>query len=259
MAPRVSAVLLVLLLLVFPVASTATPLAAASTEPVAQSVQSQELASENTTLHVQLRPDGDARWRITERFNLSDGNDTRAFEQLGETFVAGDTDEGLIEQYRSASDAASSATGREMELTDVTREYVVDDGTGRLVLSFNWTNFAAVSGDRLLLEDAFYTPGGTWLTSLEAGQSLVISPPQGYDLTNSPQNSYIDGGNLRIDGSPATTFERGDLNIVYESDQSPNVTPTTTGTETNPRPTQRGDTPLRNSMTTLLVIGLLAA
>jgi len=139
-----------------------------------------------------------------------------------------------------------------MALQDISRDYAVDDGQGRLLLSFNWTNFAAVSGNQLLLEDAFYTPGGTWLTSLDEGYSLVISPPQGYDLTNSPQNSYIDNGDLRINGE--TTFERGDLNIVYESDQGPNGTANGTAT---PGPIQ-SDFPLWG-LGLLLVVGLVAA
>ena len=253
MAPRVSAVLLALLLLAFPAASAATPLVAAPSGSAAPSAQSQELASENTTLHVQLRPDGDARWRIVERFNLTDANDTRSFEQLGEAFVAGDN-ENVLAEYRAASDAASTATGREMELTDINREYVVDDGEGRLVLAFNWTNFAANTSGQLSLADAFHTPSGVWLTSLESGQSLVIAPPAGYDLTNSPQNSYIQDGNLRIDGSPTTTFRRGDLNIVYESDRSPNGTRTGTGSG----PATDGDVPLWAGMAVLLVIGLVA-
>jgi len=249
MALRVSAVLLALLLLAFPAVSVATPLAAAPDGSAAPSTQNQDLASENTTLYVQLHPDGDARWRITERFNLTDTSDTRAFEQLGETFVAGNSDENVLAEYRTASDAASAATGREMELTDINREYVVNDGEGRLVLSFNWTNFAAGGGDRLSLADSFHTPDGMWLTSLETGQSLVISPPPGYDLTNSPQNSYIQNGNLRIDGGPTTTFRRGDLDIVYENDQR-------NGTQTDPIP--GGDLPLWTGMTILLVIGLVA-
>jgi len=89
MAPRVSAVLFVLLFVALPVASAATPAASTHGGPAAQSTESQNLVSENTTFHVQLQPDGDARWTITESFVLADANDTRAFEQLGEAFVAG--------------------------------------------------------------------------------------------------------------------------------------------------------------------------
>ena len=252
MAPRVSAVLLALLFVVFPAASAATPVAVAPGEPAAQSTQAGALESENTTLRVQLRPDGDTQWRIIKTFNLTDANDTRAFERLREEFLTGTSDENLLGEYRRANDAAARATGREMELTDVSRDYDTSDGQGRLVVSFNWTNFAATDRSRLLLQDAFYTPGGTWLTSLDEGYSLVISPPQGYDLTNSPQNSYIDNGDLRINGE--TTFERGDLNIVYESDQGPNGTANGTAT---PGPIQ-SDFPLWG-LGLLLVVGLVAA
>jgi len=250
MAPRVSAVLLVLLFLVSPAASAATPLAAPPGEPAAQSTDAQALAPENTTFHAQLHPDGTARWRLILTFNLTDENDTRAFEDLGESFVDGDTEQNALPEFRSARSAAASATGREMALTNVSRDYVVDDGQGRLVLSFNWTNFAAANGTELRLEDAFYTPTGTWFSELKAGQSLVISPPPGYVLTNSPQNSYIDSGDLRINGE--TTFARGDLNIVYDSGPTPN------GTSTSD-PIQGGDFPLWTGVSILLIVGLVAA
>jgi len=249
MAPRASAVLLVLLFVTFPAASAATPATSHSVSPAAQSTGSQELAPENTTFHVQLRPNGDAQWTITETFNLSDANETRAFETTRERFLAGSSDEDLLAEFRAASDAAARATGREMELRGVSRDYEVTDGQGRLLLSFNWTNFAAVSGSRLLLRDAFYTPGGTWLSTLEPGQSLVISPPQGYVLTNSPQNSYIDNGDLRIDGGPSTTFDRGDLDIVYDSGPSPSTVDPISG----------GNIPLWAGLSLLLIVGLVAA
>lgn len=247
MASRVSAVLLVLLFVTFSAASAATPTATSSVGPAAQSTGSQELAPANTTFHVQLQSNGDAQWTITETFNLSDTNETRAFETTRDGFLDGTNDEDVLAAFRAANAAAARATGREMALQDIRRDYAVDDGQGQLRLSFNWTNFAAVNGSRLLLEDAFYTPGGTWLATLESGQSLVISPPEGYVLTNSPQNSYIDNGDLRIDGGPATTFERGDLDIVYASDQDPGG------------PLLDGDIPLWTGVTLALIVGLVAA
>jgi len=250
MAPRVSAVLFALLLVVFAAALAAIPAAGASSETVAQSSDADALEAENTTLHVQLHPDGHAKWRIIKTFNLTDENDTRAFERLADGFIAGTSDENMLDEYRRANDAAARATGRDMELRNVSRDYTLSEGEGRLIVSFNWTNFAATSGGQLLLQDAFYTPGGTWLSSLDAGSSLVISPPPGYDLTNSPPNSYIDSGDLRIDGE--TTFQRGDLNIVYEDDQNRN------GTQTGPGPVE--DTfPLWGGVGLLLVLGLVAA
>ena len=91
-----------------------------------------------------------------------------------------------------------------------------------------------------------------WFSSLYTVRCLLISPPSGYDLTNSPPNSYIDSGDLRIDGE--TTFQRGDLNIVYESDQNRNGTQTDTGSG----PTG-GDFPLWGGLGILLVLGLVAA
>jgi len=218
MAPRVSAVLLVFLLVTFPAASAVTPPAVAGTGPAAQQTQQPAPPPENMTFNVQLRPGGDARWTVTTTFALADANDTRAFEQIGAAFEAGRTDRNLATQFRNVTDAAAAATGREMRLTDIGRDYTVDDRQGRLSLSFTWTNFSTVNGTRLVVRDAFYTPNGTWLNSLTEDQSLVVSPPPGYSPTTSPENSYLDDRDLRIDGPE--TFTRGELTIVYESGDS---------------------------------------
>jgi hypothetical protein len=247
MSPRISAVLLVLLFVTFSTASAAISAAPTSVGPAAQSTGSQELSPKNTTFHVQLRPNGDAQWTITETFNLSDTNETRAFERTRDGFLAGTNDEDVLKGFRAANAAAARATGRDMEIEDINRDYTIDDGQGQLLLSFNWTNFAAVNGSQLKLEDAFYTPSGTWLATLQSGQSLVISPPDGYVLTNSPPNSYIDNGALRIDGSPTTTFERGDLDIVY------------TGGQNLGGPLLGGNIPLWIGVSLALIAGLVGA
>src|SRR6056297_1422656 len=136
MAPRASAVLLVLLFVAFPAASAATPPTVADTGPAAQPAQQSAPAPENMTLFVQLRPDGDAHWTVTTTFALTDANDTRAFEQIGTAFEAGRAEQNLASQFRNVSEAASTATGREMRVTNVSRDSTVGDQHGRLSLSF---------------------------------------------------------------------------------------------------------------------------
>ena len=180
--------------------------------------------AENTTFFLQVRPNGDARWTITDTYALPDENATRAFEELGAAFAAGETTQGWVQTFRAASAAASQATGREMNVTDVSRDYVVRDDRGTLVLEFTWTNFATVSGNRVVVGDAFNTTEGTWFGRLTEGQQLVISPPRGYGVRSVP--TAVDDGKLRFEGP--RTFEPGYLQIVYAGDattQSTDETP----------------------------------
>jgi len=271
MAPRASAVLLVLLFVAFPAASAATPPAPGSGGPAAQSTVSQEraydtttflqeLRYENTTLRLQLQPNGDAHWTVTDRYAIDDQNDTRAFEQHGTEYTDGGLEQNLADQFRAASEAAGRATGREMAVTNVTRNYRIEDGWGELRLSFTWTNFAAVDGSRLDVQDGFSSPSGTWLSGLSENQSLIVSPPPGYTLTNSPQNSYLQDRDLRIDG--AVSFQPGDLDIVYEGNQPSGPTPTETATATatvTPGTETGGNSALWAGLALLFVVGLAAA
>jgi hypothetical protein len=176
--------------------------------------------AENTTLALQIQADGDARWTITDSYALADENDTRAFEQLGTRYENGEVDTGWEQSFRSASDAAEAANGREMRLTNVSRDYRTTDERGQLVLQFTWTNFATTNGSQIRVQDGFNTTDGTWLPRLYENQTLVISPPPGYGVTglNGATPTDIDDSSIVFEGP--RSFEPGYLNIVYEGDQS---------------------------------------
>jgi len=248
MASRTSAVLLLVFLVACPVAVASAPSAAADAGPAAQSTPAQPPVSENTTFHIQIQPNGDARWTITDTYALEDANETRAFEEFGTEYVNGNTDVGYEQPFRDANDAASAATGREMELTNVSRDYVVDERTGEIILQFTWTNFATTNQSRLVVRDGFNTTEGTWFPRLHEDQTIVISPPAGYEVTNSPPTSYLDDRDLRLEGPQV--FEPGYLEVVYQEDETLGNTP--------PGPAG-GDLPLWPGVALLFIIGLIAA
>jgi hypothetical protein len=225
MASRALAVPLVLLFVVVPAASAAVPPSSADAGYAAQTTATEnasaEPVTENTVLSLQVQANGDARWTITDTYALEDENDTRAFEDLADAFVNNETDVGWEQSFRDASAAASTATGREMTITNVSRNSTVEDRRGTLVLSFTWTNFATVDGDRIVVQDGFNTTDGTWLPRLYDNQTLVISPPPGYAVTNAP--TQVNGGEVSFQGPQ--TFDPGYIDIVYRGDQVPGTTP----------------------------------
>jgi len=251
MASRVLAVLLVLLFVACPAASAAVTSSPADTGYAAQTTPTETPVVENTTLALQLQSDGDARWRITDTYALEDGNDTRAFEELADEFTQNNTDLGWEQAFRDASARAGASTGREMVITDVTRNATTTDRRGQLVLEFTWTNFATANGSRLLVQDGFNTTNGTWLPRLYDNQTLVISPPPGYGVTSAPPTQINDGAVI-LRGPQ--TFEPGYIDIVYRGDQ-----PTATPTQTTPGPTTSGDIPWLGGALVLVVALAVAA
>ncbi|WP_276273068.1 helix-turn-helix transcriptional regulator [Haloarcula litorea] len=225
MSPRLSTALFALLVaaLLVPAAGGAVT-TSASDVGVAQQ-ETPTPVTENTTFYLQLEPNGDARWTITDTYALEDANDTDAFEQLGQRFEDGETDAGWERAFRQANRAAVEATGREMNITGVERDYVVGERRGQLVLTFTWTNFATVEGDRLVVDDAFNTSDGTWFDGLTADQRLVISAPAGYGVQNSPPQTAVVDGELRFEGP--REFDPTFLEIVYTGDQERTTSPAT--------------------------------
>ncbi|MBV0925298.1 hypothetical protein KTS45_13920 [Halomicroarcula limicola] len=253
MVPRAPAVFLVLLV----VASVATPVAAsvvAPTRPAQQTTPTETPTpvTENTTFYVQIQPNGDARWTVTDTYALEDQNDTDAFESLAQEYVDGETDTRWEAAFREANERATAATGREMNITGMSRDYVVNERRGTLILEFTWTDFATVERGRLVVGDAFETPEGTWFRSLGENQRLVISAPAGYGVQNSPPRTAVIDGELRFEGP--RTFEPDYLEIVYTGnpDRSP--------TDTPERPAGLfGNVPFWFGAVLMLVVGLVVA
>jgi uncharacterized membrane protein len=159
---------------------------------------------------------------VTVRFALADESDRVAFDRLASEHNDGVDSPLSVEPFERAAEQASLATARSMEIQDVERTARRTNSTGELVLAFTWTNFAGVSEDRLFVEDAFRTPGGTWLPGLAADQELVISFPEGY----SPQSISIPGasdqlvnGTVYIQG-PAT-FESPPAVVLVQTGGPP--------------------------------------
>ncbi|PSQ24274.1 hypothetical protein BRD04_01630 [Halobacteriales archaeon QS_9_67_17] len=182
------------------------PVGALGTAAPGTAVQQEEpLDPASTTLTLQLRADGDAEWTVSTRFRLDDENDTRAFERLAADFETGDANVAYdADTFARAATVASNATGRDMSITDVrynaSRQTVDNVTYGRLALQLRWTNFAEQAGTRLRIGDAFNATDGTWLPGLATGQTLVIRPPEGYAVLNSPRDIGVENGVLRWEG-----------------------------------------------------------
>jgi hypothetical protein len=168
---------------------------------------------EVTELYLAPDPDGNARWTVSVRYNLSTSSDRAAFADYGREFEAGETDVGLdAEFFRTLAAAAGRETGREMSIRNVSRTATVRNGTGVLSLSFTWTNFVTDTDAGFVIRDAVLMPDNrTWLASIGPSQRLVVETPEGYQVTDT--RFGLDNGSVVIDGPH--TF-REPLSISYQ-------------------------------------------
>ncbi|TKX45672.1 MULTISPECIES: hypothetical protein [unclassified Halorubrum] len=150
-----------------------------------------DVEPDDVSMEVAVQPDGDARWTVEYRIRLGTDEEERAFEQL-RVDVENDT-EAYTTRFRdrmaSTAETAETATGRNMTVSNATvtaERRELPQAYGVLTYRFEWTNFAAVDGDRLRVGDAV---DGLFL---DDSSSLIVSWPEGYRLgETTPEPSEV--------------------------------------------------------------------
>lgn len=182
---------------------TTTPVAGANTT-----------AQSDTTIAIYLQPNGDAHWNVTARFPLHSSDEREAFARLATDFENGEYDGGFdVEIFETIADQAAAETGRTMEIRNSERSSSVTNASGRISLTFTWTNFSDTDETRLLVGDAFATESGTWLPRLTTNQRLLVHPPEGYGIQSTKWP--VVNRTLQIGGPQ--TFQPGEPSVIYVS------------------------------------------
>ena len=263
MSTRAHAALLAsfaLLLTAGPVAAPALADGAGAHQPAvasgATSIQTQDtgINRTETAFQVRIRPDGDAVWTIRRNYTIGTEAERTAFRSIAQNFESGTRLE-TIRTVRAASDQASAATGRSMQISGVTRQSSITGDTGQLTLEFTWTGFARKSGPSLYVDDVFLSSNGTWFPTLGTNQTLTIVPPRAYDLFSaSPPGYSVTNASLRWEGGQDDTFERSQPSVTYQRSGNTNQS-----NESTPGG-QSGDIPplLVLGLAVLLVAGVIA-
>ena len=214
-------------------------------------------AVDQTTILVELQSNGDARWTVTAYFNVTGPAERESFNETAERFTDGEAETLGLSAFRRATDLASDATGRTMNVTRVQRTGESD--VGSLTLSFTWTNYARVE-DEILYVDDVYNTSEPWLSGLEADQTLAVELPPEAGVRSAPKR--VQNGRIVWEG--ATTFESSDLALAYSlggpittttAPGTPNSsdTPTTPGESGSPNGDGRGEPVLWGGF---LIVGL---
>ena len=150
-----------------------------------------DVEPDDVSMEVAVQPDGDAQWTVEYRIRLGTDEEEQAFEQL-RADVGNDT-EAYTTRFRdrmvSTAETAESATGRNMTVSNATvtaERRELPQAYGVLTYRFEWTNFAAVDGDRLRVGDAV---DGLFL---DDSSSLIVSWPERFRLAETaPEPSEV--------------------------------------------------------------------
>ena len=140
-----------------------------------------DVSPDDVLIAVTVEPDGDAVWETQYRIRLANDDEEQAFEEL-RADVESDPDaytSRFGERMRTTAGAAENATGRGMNVTNVSvsaERRELPQSYGVLTYRFEWSNFAAVEGDRLLVGDAVDA------LFLDESTSLIVSWEDGYRL-----------------------------------------------------------------------------
>ncbi|TQQ81976.1 helix-turn-helix transcriptional regulator [Halonotius roseus] len=195
--------------------STAAQPIAQTTPPDGSALAAAGVAEPTTTFEVALQPDRSADWTVTVVYDLQTDDQQTAFDELAAAYQNGEADFGpTAALYENLAARASEATDREMAVENPSYDAVRRGTTGRLELSFTWTNFLADAGDeQLVFNDALSTPGGTWLSTLEDDQVLRITTPRGYAITSA--NVPFADNTVEIEG-PRTFSANDHIRISFE-------------------------------------------
>jgi hypothetical protein len=129
---------------------------------------------DRTEFRITVYANGSATWTVRYQQTLDNETERRDFEAFAETFNDRETPlyTDFVNRSRTLVNAGTDATGREMSAEAFARRAYVNQlgNLGVVELSFRWTAFAPVDGERVVVGDVF--DGGLYIRS---DQRLVFS------------------------------------------------------------------------------------
>ncbi|MCU4717844.1 DUF7345 domain-containing protein [Halapricum hydrolyticum] len=150
-----------------------------------------------TTYRIDVQSDGDARWTINRTFRFENDSHREGFEAVAERFIEGEYSGQTVAAFEGASELVAETTGRQMDISDVSRDTRTGTDGGALLLSFTWTNFSHEESGRIHVDDAFQTEP-RWFPGLSEQETLIITRPPSYQFYSASTN--VQNRQLRWEG-----------------------------------------------------------
>jgi hypothetical protein len=218
---RSAALIVALLVLAGALGSPATAAVEPAGEGAAQVEQQSRISGPVTTdILVTLHANGSARWSITATYALDSDVERAAFETYRSSFEGGSAPGLDADLFEALAQEASESSGRRMAIEEVEYRSSASESSGSLTLAFTWTNFLEQPEDGTLrFHDSLFLsqPGSerSWLSTLEANQTMTIRTPPGYSVnsTRAPSfefvnNSVVIEGPQQFDGGLTITYQQ---------------------------------------------------
>ncbi|WP_426962982.1 helix-turn-helix transcriptional regulator [Haloparvum alkalitolerans] len=199
-----------------PVAAAAgeRPALGDSTAPV--SAAAQDGSFERSVVRIRVTAEGDGVWTFRYERPLETDDEREAFESFAAEFRENETDRyrAFTEDARGLVADGEGVVDREMSAGNFSRDAFVRSSLGNDIgvveLSFTWSGFAAVDGDRVVVGDVF--EGGIYVGP---DQELVVEPGEGLafasvdpQATQSNPDSLTDSDTVTWSGERQFTDRR---------------------------------------------------
>ncbi|WP_416840271.1 helix-turn-helix transcriptional regulator [Haloferax sp. DFSO52] len=249
-----------LLCILLCVLAVVTPAAAAqdgsATGPGVDPLVQQGVTPDSTRIVVDVEADGSAHWEIQYWTRLDDQNTTEAFQSLRDDIEANPDDytSAFENRITDTVSSAENSTGREMTASNVSvsaETRSLPDSFGVVTYSFEWSNFAAVDGDRLVVGDAIE---GFFLDS---SSRLILSWPDEYGAVTVEPEADEMRENTAIWRGSETEFVSGEPRLVLEAGAGGAGTETNTQTDEEPGPAVDDPFPTTTALGVLAVVAVV--
>ncbi|MFC6726135.1 hypothetical protein ACFQE1_17555, partial [Halobium palmae] len=168
----------------------------------------QQTSFDRNRVVLTVHENGSTKWTFHYRRTLNNASERRDFRSFSDEFNSNETS--LYRGFKSNAETLTSegqnVTGREMNARSFSRRAYVSNTTfgqpvGAVEMSFVWTRFAVVRGERVIVGDVF--EGGLYL---RPGLTLVVSPDPGLAFDSvDPAGTPSNASSLR--GSDSVTWQ----------------------------------------------------
>lgn len=175
------------------------------------------------SLTVDLADDGDARVTLVSTFDLDDGSERAAFDELRTNETARSAYEARqTDRWAAVANATANRTGREMAVENGSLSLSRTDSTGVATFSLTWAHLATVDDGMLTLDEPF-------ASGFEPDRRFVVVLPERYELDSvSPGPTNSSDGRLVYEADA----ELNGLSVVASSTTASTGTPVDSPTPT---------------------------
>lgn len=165
---------------------------------------------------VDLEESGDATVTLVVTYDLASDDERAAFDGFREN--TSDHADRYGDRLTRIADRTAAETGREMRVTEARATVETVDDVGVVRLSVDWAGLAAVTDDRLVLDEPFES-------GFDPDRSLVVIGPDGYTVSETTVAPSTTNGDV-AQFSAETDLSGFEVTLVPDGGETDATAPT---------------------------------